>query len=683
MADKKVTVKVVGESDLAGVEPLENKVNALKNTKLLMQIETDTAKLNEVNSRIESIQSELTQLKGSADVDDSKVKELEGELESLKQESINLQVKVATNELKAAKDLEESLNDTATLQLKVEGMESIKEGLSSAKQGAQDLFDNVMQVQQAGMQSEQNKAFLGLNEAKLNGQSAAQVYQQISDIVARMPGDDNTMRSVLSTAQALGNNLSTGEMENATKTMADYMAGSATMGKQAVESQQDIMKYLLDGNTAELERGSIVSSHVDKLKEATTFQERQAAMQEVLNELGYGGISQTDTMLNKQAEWEGMMYNSKDALSSMWLTAEKGAMDYILKLNEGTGGILGMGIAAAQMAAGPLVDLFGGIGQVGMGLKSLKDLGIIQWFRDLELVSKLSAAADWLLSGAQAVLNAVMSMNPIVLVVLALIALAAALVWAYYNVDWFRQMVDNAWQSLIQIGQTIYGYVMGAIQWLSDLFMSFTSQLGLNTNDWIQAVLGFILFIPTLPIQVGVALVNALARVFGFKGNFVQSLISAGANAVHGFVSYITQLPGIVMGEFNRVLGLVNDFINSIPQRVWEMGVAIIDALKHALGIGSPGHMFYMIEGEFKRIDDLTQKTRFDTGSIAQDMVDNFNPNFNRKASGGSANDGEVTQVLNFYFNDTVVDSDERMEKIYQFISRKLSFDNKTAGRTV
>ena len=32
-------------------------------------------------------------------------------------------------------------------------------------------------------------------------------------------------------------------MKAATATMADYMQGSATMGKQALESQQDIMKY--------------------------------------------------------------------------------------------------------------------------------------------------------------------------------------------------------------------------------------------------------------------------------------------------------------------------------------------------------------------------------------------------------------------------------------------------------
>lgn len=46
---------------------------------------------------------------------------------------------------------------------------------------------------------------------------------------------------------------------------------------------------------------------------------------------------------------------------------------------------------------------------------------------------------------AQAALNLVMAANPIGLVVTAIAALVAGLVWAYNNVDWFRDMVDTAW----------------------------------------------------------------------------------------------------------------------------------------------------------------------------------------------------------------------------------------------
>ena len=444
-------------------------------------------------------------IKVAADVDDEQVKALEELLNSLADKVVGFEVAVDDDGLDAAGEKEEGLNGSAEFVIDVDdaavqqAMQNLSDGVGKTKQGVIDLKNAIQEVEQAGMQSEQNKAFLEMN---LGAEEAAKQYQRISDIVASMPGDDNTMRSVLSTAQALGNNLKPEEMEAATKTMADYMAGSATMGKMATESQQDIMKYLLDGNTAELERGSIVSSQVDKLKQATTFQERQAAMQQVLNDLGYGGIATQDTMLNKQAEWEGMLYNSQDALSSMWLGAEKGAMDYILQLNDATGGLVGMGIVAGSVAGGPIIDTISGLGQMATGMKAIQSLGFITWLRELEIMTKLSAAGEGLLSAAQWALDAAMSANPIVLVVLALIALAAALIWAYQNVDWFRAMVDNAWQSIVTFAQQIYSFISGALSglmsaiaaagaWLvgriSASFSSIWSIISAAMNLWNQA----------------------------------------------------------------------------------------------------------------------------------------------------------------------------------------------------
>ena len=465
-------------------------------------------------------------IKVAADVDDEQVKELEALLDSLADKVVGFEVAVDDDGLDAAGEKEEGLNGSAEFVIDVDdaavqqAMQNLSDGVGKAKQGVLDLKNALQEVEQAGMQSEQNKAFLEMN---LGADKAKQTYQDISDIVASMPGDDNTMRSVLSTAQALGNDLNPQEMEAATKTMADYMAGSATMGKMATESQQDIMKYLLDGNTAELERGSIVSSQVDKLKEANTFMERQAAMQQVLNDLGYGGIATQDTMLNKQAEWEGMLYNSQDALSSMWLGAEKGAMDYILQLNDATNGLVGMGIVAGSVAGGPIIDTISGLGQMATGMKAIKDVGIVSYLKNLSIVSKLSAASEAVLSAATAAYgvvvgvltgeitlaeaatmawNAVLAMNPIILVVIALIALAAALIWAYQNVDWFRAMVDNAWASIVTFGQQLYSFISGALSglvnaivavgaWLvgriSASFSSIWSIISAAMNLWNQA----------------------------------------------------------------------------------------------------------------------------------------------------------------------------------------------------
>ena len=325
--------------------------------------------------------------------------------------------------------------------------------------------------------------------------------------------------------------------------------------------------------------------------------------------------------------------------------------------------------------------LIGTLGMVGKVIGTVKT--------GLETIGMLGKVTSVLSSigGAFSSLWGIIIANPIILVVVAVIALIAALIWAYQNVDWFRAMVDNAWQSLVQLGQQLYGIVAGAIQWVMGLFQQFTSQLGLNTQDWIQAIIGFILFIPQLPLQLGIALANALAKALGFGDNFVQGLVSAASNAVSGFISYITQIPQMVMDEFNRTLQLVNDFINSLPDRVWEMGQAIIDALKHSLGIGSPGHMFYMFEGELKRLEDLpsdmedgiTRNVRY----LGEGIVDSFNPNMNTGTLNGEIANGSYGGQVNFYFSDITVDNDDRMEKIYDYITRRLHWNNKTAGRSV
>jgi TP901 family phage tail tape measure protein len=59
----------------------------------------------------------------------------------------------------------------------------------------------------------------------------------------------------------------------------------------------------------------------------------------------------------------------------------------------------------------------------------------------MEIPTKVAAAAQW-------ALNTAMSANPIALVVVAIAALVAGMVLAYTKVDWFRNIVDAAWDGI-------------------------------------------------------------------------------------------------------------------------------------------------------------------------------------------------------------------------------------------
>lgn len=73
--------------------------------------------------------------------------------------------------------------------------------------------------------------------------------------------------------------------------------------------------------------------------------------------------------------------------------------------------------------------------------------------------TKAAAIATGIMSGAQAALNAVMAINPVVLVVLAIAALAAGFIYAYKHSARFRAIV----QAVGKVGKAAIGWVVDKI----------------------------------------------------------------------------------------------------------------------------------------------------------------------------------------------------------------------------
>ena len=75
------------------------------------------------------------------------------------------------------------------------------------------------------------------------------------------------------------------------------------------------------------------------------------------------------------------------------------------------------------------------------------------------------------MAAAQGVLNAVMSMNPIMLVVIAITALVAGLVLAYQKCDWFRNIVQ-------QVGAVASAAFSGVVNWVKNLINGVGNLIG-------------------------------------------------------------------------------------------------------------------------------------------------------------------------------------------------------------
>lgn len=149
--------------------------------------------------------------------------------------------------------------------------------------------------------------------------------------------------------------------------------------------------------------------------------------------------------------------------------------------------------------------------------------------KSFDVAAKIAAAGQW-------VLNAAMNANPIVLVVTAIGALVAALVWFFTQTEtgrkaWasFTSFLSSAWQSVV----------------------SFVTSLGQNianffTQTITNAIQSVIQWFQQLPSAIGTALSNLITSIGTWAVSFGQSALQAGQQFVSNIANFLTNLPATI-----------------------------------------------------------------------------------------------------------------------------------------
>ena len=364
-----------------------------------------------------------------------------------------------------------------------------------------------------------------------------------------------------------------------------------------------------------------------------------------------------------------------------------------------------------------LAGIIGGFGQFALSINSLITLAQTFGLLNAETLALIPSQIAEGIAG-------LFSIGWILIAVAIILILIGILAYLYFTNEDVRNAINGLGEAFMNIAGIIYNaivgvvtQVIGALQGLWNYIMTLGGLLPANVNitgnNIIDSILRVIMFISTLPIQLQIIFINTIARVLGFGNNFTQNLISGAVNAVNGFINHIRQLPGMIQSEFARIESIVSNFITSLPSRVWDLGASIVDALKGALGIGSPGHMYYMFEGELFRLKDAPVKLGSDiyknVGDLGQGIVDSFGaPNLNldltslneainsadldlslnnefinKDVSDAVNTSGETNNVVNLTLNVGSVDKKERVDEIIDTVRDYFMWNNTTAGRTV
>ena len=183
-----------------------------------------------------------------------------------------------------------------------------------------------------------------------------------------------------------------------------------------------------------------------------------------------------------------------------------------------------------------------------------------------------------------------LSVGWIALIVVGIAALIAAVIWAWNNVDWFRNAVLAVWEA-IKIAVEVAGNIIGAvISWIADKF------------GWVATVIGVYITVIKTYIQIWWTILQTAADVIGTiigwiadRWHYVAAAIGIAVNIIKGYINLwiaafnlikdaATAVWSWVTDKFNAIVSVIAGVVNSIRGHVSSIVNAIKAPLNAVIG---------------------------------------------------------------------------------------------------
>lgn len=722
MAEKEVKVKITAETDISEIEDLQSALEEIRAEKLELQLQADMEELEEVNSKIEETQSKLDDLKADPTVDDSEIQALEDELAELESRQIELQVNIDSS---GVDELTEKTENAAS---SIDGVGSALTAVAGAA-GLDQMVTTADNINNSW--NRLSLTFAG------TGVSIDQLKAKQSELAASTGQTGGTIRNFFNDMGIAG--VTNTELLGSA---FESLSGKAYQtGSSVEEMESKFQRMVMSGNASsrmlvsmgisaeDLAKAMGVSA--DEVSEAFKNMTPEERIQALTTAMGDG--KQANEMYKNS--FQGLKTQAEAAFAGLMGAVGQAILPVVIPmLNLAKDAITGLTNAFKNLP-GPVQAIIGGLGGVAMAAVTIIGvLGVVgqvistvkSGIQALNGIMRIWSAVTKAVELAQAALNLVMSMNPIFLVIIAIVALIAILWYLYNTNEDVRNAIDGLGQALWGLGGTIYDYlvgafeylqgawqntvdfftngsqtlsdtVTGAFQWLTDAFNNVVNTfqtyaplvaqvLFIMATGGIGAIVLLLANMNGMPNQVGAILQNVISRITSFVSNMVSKFTNGAKNAVSNFASGISGLTSAMTGELNRMLGAVGSWISQVISRFYNAGVEFVNALKRGMGIGSPGHMFYMMETELGRIEHIVKDNNI-PGSVYRlgtNIVDAFGDNNGLSLNGAGANftgtgqAGNVNYTFNLYGD---IDNEDRMQKFIDAVRRELEWDNAVAGR--
>ncbi len=277
---------------------------------------------------------------------------------------------------------------------------------------------------------------------------------------------------------------------------------------------------------------------------------------------------------------------------------------------------------------------------------------------------KAFKAANEGASVAQALLNAVMNANPIMLVVTLIAGLIATIITLWKTNEGFRNAVINVWNAFKEtVGNAITavgGFIDNLISWFQALpgrIGAFLGEVIGNVQNWASNMVSraseagsnfvnrVVSFISGLPSAVWNWLSNTLNNARNFAGQLAQAGANAASGLVNNIIDTISGLPGQLYNWGVDMVKGIADGIRSAIHYVKSAASSVAEKITSFLHFSRPDEgplaeyeswMPDMVEGLSDSLRKASPELINQTEALANGMSDAFNVNGGISTSGGS-----------------------------------------------
>lgn len=394
--------------------------------------------------------------------DDKTFKQLAADAEGLK--------KAMTGVVSEASQLKGSVINFAAL---ATGIDAAQRSFSQLQAGMQDLanayavqetaekkLETVMQQRMGATDAEiqsikdlasaqQEIGVIG-DEVQLSGaQQVATFLNEKSSIDTLLPAMNNLL------AQQKGLNATTGDAVSVANLMGKAMQGQTSaltrVGITFTDAQANVMKFGTESERAAM-LAQIITDNVGNMNQELA-QTESGQQQQLANTLG------------DVKEQIGGLVNG--ALPFVTIAAQaSGALAAVTTLVTGVKTLSATMYASAKAFA---------VSTAAFVKNRVATLAV-------SAAQKVVTAATAAWTGVQKILNLVLTANPIGIVITAIGALVAAVIWAYDNCEGFRQIVDKVWEAIKPLATAIMNGLAKAFEWLVEKCK--------EAWEWLKNILG-------------------------------------------------------------------------------------------------------------------------------------------------------------------------------------------------